>query len=290
MRILVTADLHYNIARSQEPARLLARRACAEGGDALVLVGDSAAAELDPLRQCLRLFADFPGRKFLVLGNHCLWCRSQEDSLHRYHRVLPQTAAEEGFHLLDESPAVVGDLALVGSVGWYDYSFRDLSLGIPEAFYRVKMAPGAAAYLGLHSDLLAEHRADITAEHLTMLWRWMDGVHVRLGISDEQFLALLAERLAAHLEQAAGLGGRIVAFLHHLPLAALVPPGRRPRTAFAAAFMGAARLGDVLARCEKVSHVFCGHSHWPAEATVGRINVVNVGSTYTQKELKVLDL
>jgi predicted phosphodiesterase len=181
MRILVTADLHYNIARSQEPARLLARQTCDEGGDALVLVGDSAAAELGPLRQCLRLFADFPGRKFLVLGNHSLWCRGPEDSLDRYHRVLPQTAAEEGFHLLDESPAVLGDLALVGSVGWYDYSFRDRSLGIPEAFY-------------------------------------------------------------------------------------------------------------LLAQCPKVSHVFCGHSHWPAEAKVGKMSVVNVGSTYTQKELKVLDL
>ena len=31
-------------------------------------------------------------------------------------------------------------------------------------------------------------------------------------------------------------------------------------------------------------------SHWPTEIFVGGINVVNVGSTYTDKKLKVLEL
>jgi len=33
-----------------------------------------------------------------------------------------------------------------------------------------------------------------------------------------------------------------------------------------------------------------GHSHWPTEIIVGGINVVNVGSTCTDKKLKVLEL
>ena len=66
MRILVTADLHYDIPRSREPARALAARACAAGGDAIVLVGDTAGPDLGPLAECLALLADFGGRKFLV--------------------------------------------------------------------------------------------------------------------------------------------------------------------------------------------------------------------------------
>ena len=120
MRILVTADLHFDIARSREPATRLAEEACASGGDVLVLVGDTAGANLEPMRQCLALFSRFQGRKLLVPGNHCLWCQGSEDSLQRYEHILPALAEEAGFSLLDHQPVVLGDVALVGSVGWYD--------------------------------------------------------------------------------------------------------------------------------------------------------------------------
>ena len=133
MRILVTADLHYDIRRSREPTEQLARQALATGGDCLVLVGDSAGRDLQPLRDCLRLFADFPDRKLFVPGNQCLWCNHDEDSLDRYERILPATVAGEGFAMLDHEPVVLGGVGLVGSVGWYDYSFRVKSLEIPLA-------------------------------------------------------------------------------------------------------------------------------------------------------------
>jgi hypothetical protein len=290
MRILVTADLHYDILRSRVPAREAAARACALGGDAIVLAGDTAGAELAPLRECLGLFAGFPGRRFMVVGNHCLWCRPAEDSLQRYHQTLPRVAAEHGFELLDHAPAVLGDVALVGSVGWYDYSFRDKSLGIPMAFYRAKIAPGAAACLGVHDDLLATYRGELTAAQMSLAARWMDGVHVRLGLSDEEFLDTLTRKLARHLAHAAPRASQIAAFLHHVPFAELVPRGRPARFAFAAAYMGARRLGDVLQRCGKVTHVYCGHSHWPASIRRGRMNVIGIGSTYTDKQLKLLEL
>jgi hypothetical protein len=124
---------------------MVARQACAASGDALVLVGDTAGADLQPLRECLGLFERFGGLRLLVPGNHCLWCRAGEDSLHRYERVLPAVAGEAGFAVLDHQPATCGAVGLVGSVGWYDYSFADESLGIPADFYRAKVAPGAAA-------------------------------------------------------------------------------------------------------------------------------------------------
>ena len=290
MRIIVTADLHYNIPRSRGPTRRLARRAGSMGGDALVLIGDSAGAELDPLRQCLRLFGEFGGRKFIVAGNHCLWCRDGESSLDRYEQVLPRVAAEEGFRLLDHEPAVLGDVGLVGSVGWYDYSFRDTSLGIPKAFYRAKVSPGTAAWLGEHDELLRTYCDVLTEEHMSLGVRWMDGLHVRLGLSDEEFLEMLAEKLARQLAAASTEAERIVVFLHHLPFADLVPRNRPPKFAFAAAYMGSERLGEVLRRFPKVTDVYCGHSHWPAERRIGGLHVVNIGSTYTHKQLKVLDI
>jgi predicted phosphohydrolase len=288
--IVVTADLHYNIPRSREPARRLAADACGSGGDALVLVGDTAGADTAPLRDGLRLFADFPGRKLLVPGNHCLWCRDGEDSLQRYERVLPEVAAEEGFALLDHEPVVLGDVGLVGSIGWYDYSFREESLGIPEPFYRAKVAPGAAEALPEHRQLVEAHRPQLDERQYALGARWMDGAHVRLPMSDEQFLARLCDTLERQMEHLARRAERIVAFVHHLPFRELVPRNRPDRFAFAAAFMGSERLGEVLLAQPKLTHVYCGHSHWPGRCRLGGVEVVNVGSTYRDKRLEILEL
>ncbi|MFW6133756.1 MAG: metallophosphoesterase [Planctomycetota bacterium] len=290
MRICITADLHYDIPRSGDGARRVADRACRTGGEALVLVGDTAGADTGPFRDALELFADFPGRRLLVAGNHCLWCRDDENSLDRYERILPAVADEAGFVVLDHAPQVIGEVGLVGSVGWYDYSLRDMSLGIPQPFYRAKVAPGAAARLGGHDELLEAHADELTQRHMAMGARWMDGANVRLGMSDEQFANLLARKLARQLDELAPRVERIVAFCHHLPFRELVPPDRPDRFAFAAAYMGAAALGEVLLSCPKVTHVYCGHSHWAGRRTIDGRTVVNIGSTYEQKNLEVLEL
>lgn len=290
MKILITADLHYNIARSRGPAEALASQALQAGGDVLVLVGDTAGADLTPLRQCLGLFAGFRGLKLLVPGNHCLWCRGEETSMERYERIVPEAAAQEGFVVLDHNPQALGRAGLVGSVGWYDYSFADAGLGLPEDFYRAKVSPGAAAYLGGHEQLLERHEATLTQQHYSMGVRWMDGVHVKLGMSDEEFVALLAKKLRSQIDELAPRVDRVLAFVHHLPFRDLVPKGRPARFAFAAAYMGADLLGQVLMENPKVSHVYCGHSHWEHRQRMGNVIVTNIGSTYVEKRLETLEI
>jgi len=82
MRIIVTSDLHYNVARSKEPTRAIAREICALGGDVLVLAGDSAAIDLAVLDEVFALFAPFKGAVLAVAGNHELWTIGAADSLH----------------------------------------------------------------------------------------------------------------------------------------------------------------------------------------------------------------
>jgi 3',5'-cyclic AMP phosphodiesterase CpdA len=289
MRILVTADLHFDNRRSLDPCRQLAREVLRAGGDVLVLAGDTAGPDLDVLGEALELFVGFPGHRLLVPGNHDLWTRPGESSLDRYESSLPARAAEHGFVLLDHAPQQLGRVGLVGSIGWYDYSFRDEQLDLPEPFYREKLSPAAARYFG-RDDLLDAHRGQLTDRAESFAARWMDGWRVELGMSDEAFLERLCNQLAAQLDDLAGRVDTILAFLHHLPFAQLVPPNRPPRFAFAAAYLGAEKLGQVLRNCPKVSHVFCGHSHWPGRIDIDGLTVVNVGSTYVEKRLEVLDL
>jgi predicted phosphohydrolase len=289
MRILITADLHYNIPRSREGVEDLARRVIETGGDALVLLGDTAGAQLEPMRQALRLFADFEGKKLMVPGNHCLWCRKGENSLHRYHHILPQVAREEGFEMLDHHPQLLSKTGLAGSIGWYDYSFRDPRLEVPVEFYREKLSPGAAAYMG-RDDLVEAHRDKLQPRHMALGVRWRDGQFVHLPMTDAQFVATLSERLREQLEFLSTRSDRIVVFLHHLPFADLVPEDRPDRFAFAAAYLGAEKFGQVLLEFPRISHVYCGHSHWPSRIRRGHMEVVNIGSTYVEKKLEILEL
>lgn len=289
LRILITSDLHYNIVRSQLPARRLARQAVRAGGDALVLVGDTAGVDLDVFAQALDLFEPFKGLKLMVPGNHCLWRSDGGSSMERYEQILPQLAQQHGFAMLDRQPVVLGDAGLVGSIGWYDYSFAQPSLGIPLEFYRQKVSPGAAAYMGM-DELVARHRHELTDELLSMGVRWTDGQYVNLGMSDEEFVALLAQRLSSQLDELSPRVSRIVAFLHHLPFRELVPEIGHRRVAFAAAYMGSPLLGEVLRRFPKISHVFCGHSHWHMQARIGHMEVVSIGSTYKEKHLEILEI
>ena len=289
LRLLITSDLHYNITRSQLPARRLARQVLRVGGDALVLVGDTAGIDLGVFRDALGLFDEFKGVKLLVPGNHCLWRNDGGSSLERYEHTLPDLARECGFTVLDAAPVTLGDVGLVGSIGWYDYTFAQASLGIPMEFYRLKVSPGAAAYMGM-DELVERHRPTLSEDVLSMGVRWTDGQYVRLGMSDEEFTARLADTLERQLAEVSPRVSQIVAFLHHLPFAQLVPEVRHRRVAFAAAYMGSGVFGQVLRQFHKITHVYCGHSHWHMQLRVDQMEVVSIGSTYKEKHLEILEI
>ena len=78
--------------------------------------------------------------------------------------------------------------------------------------------------------------------------------------------------------------------LVHERISDLLPKDRPRPFAFAAAFLGSDRIGQALLASRKLSHVFCGHSHWPGRCRVGPVEVVNLGCTYSEKHLEVLEL
>lgn len=287
MRLVITADLHYDVARSQEPTRRLAREISALDADALLILGDVGGRDPGIVGECLSLFDRFAGRKFFVAGNHDIWTHPGEDSLHRLEVQLPEICAAHGFHDLGAAPAVVGDVGLVGSMAWYDYGYRPSWLGVPLRFYEAKVGPGAAARLPelehLMDDDIPPSARDVTA-------RWMDGEHVRMDLCDVDLCHRLCDRLTEHLREVAPRVRTIVAGLHHVPFEEIVPRSPRPTWAFAGAFMGSAMFGRALQAEPKVHHVYCGHSHRGMGIRRNGLVCVNIGSTYKEKLHDVLDL
>ncbi len=279
MRLLVTADLHFNHAGSRPRAIELIEQINQTGGDVLLVVGDTAVADGDWLEQCLGRF-NFSGPKLIVAGNHELWTH-RADSTEIFRNELPRRAAALGWHWLEDAPFVSGDVAVAGTIGWYDYSYAVPDLGIPRRFYQHKISPGAAEYRGLHPELF-QPSADISNAARQIIARWNDGKFVKLHQSDEAFLEDRLQSLDRQLQSLAKVK-TIVAASHHVPMVELLPPVRGAQWDFARAYLGSARIGDLIKRHENVSHIFCGHSHWPATATIGSITAANIGSSYRHK-------
>ena len=288
MRLLATADLHYNHAKSRATADELIDRINrdAGGADALLVIGDAAVADGDALEQCLSRFT-FAGPKLFVPGNHELWTHGP-DSHRLFRHDLPRRVRDVGWRWLQTEPFVAGDVAVVGSLGWYDYSFAQASLGIPKRFYERKISPGVAERFEEYRDLL-EAADDVGPAAREVTARWNDGRFVRLHRSDGQFLDELLDELGAQLDAVRRVP-TVVAATHHLPFRELLPPARNAQWDFTKAYLGSRRLGELLLRHPNVRHALSGHSHFPARATVGHIDAVNVGAGYRWKTSVVLEL
>ena len=229
----------------------------------------------------------FSGPKLVVAGNHELWTRGA-DSHEVFTQCLPRRARALGWHWLEDDPFVRDGLAIVGSVGWYDYSFAPPTLGIPRRFFEHKISPGAAERLSEFTWLL-QPDDDIAPSAREVVARWNDGKFVKLGRSDETFLQERLDEMESKLTALAG-ASQIIAAVHHLPFRELLPPLRAGQWDFAKAFLGSGRIGELLLRFPNVCRVFCGHSHFPAEAQIGPIHAVNVGSGYRHKTFLQVDV
>src|SRR5262249_7185531 len=191
--VAVTADLHWGHRHGARPTLLLVEYLRSRPPDLLVLAGDLGSGA--HFEDCLRLFADLPCAKALVPGNHDLWVPRQaaHDSLAVYERLLPEACARHAFHYLDAGPLLLpqADLALVGSINWYDYSW--VLEGLRRHF------PGEEGRLRTKRFERGRHN---------------DAVYIRWPLDDVSFTARVVGAFARHLEEALARGSRGIVVAH----------------------------------------------------------------------------
>ncbi len=272
--IALTADLHWGHRRGADATRLLADYLQARPPDLLVLAGDVGTGAL--FGDCLQLFADLPCRKALVPGNHDLWVLPEgapHDSLAVYQEVLPAVAARHGFHYLDGGPLVLpeADLALVGSINWYDYSWA---------------LDGIRRYYPEEEERLQTKRFTRGKHN--------DGNFVRWELGDVAFTARVVSAFADHLRSALEQVGRAIVVTHHPPFYGLGFPRPGPPVFLDSflwdAFAGNRAMEEVLERhADRVAFAFCGHTHRQRENALRGIRGHNIGGDYHYKRLLWLE-
>lgn len=270
MRILITADLHYRPSQ-REIFAAFAGWVEAQQPDCLVVAGD-VGHPLRLFRRALQLFAGLDGPRLLLAGNHDLY-RGEMDSRTLWEQALPAATREEGFIWLEDEtirlPLAGGrTLAIVGTMGWYDYSAR-------------------APHLELDDDALRAAKRLVNHDADFIDWPWSDVAMARY----------LARRFADRLSRAAADPAvSQILVVTHVPIFEQAVPNH-PESEFWSlmrAYAGNFTLGEVVLDTPKVTHVVSGHihrtGHWTVPGRFGPIDARLVGSQKGEPRAVVLDL
>lgn len=264
MKICITADLHYGMYKTPELIRKMAVKVMDINPDVFAIAGDISQSGDQYFAECLMQFKQFNGKKICVAGNHDIWTKTGNSKM-LYESTLPQLAAISGFHYLDQKYLIYNDVAFVGNMAWYDYSFREPGQ-FPATWYLHKEWPEKAIYY--------------------------DRDYVHLGISDDEFTQILLMRLKQQLEylQQSKDVKKIICIFHHIPVKQLLRSRKDKISRFLNAFAGSTLFGELIKRYAKVKYVYCGHTHKAKKFNDGQIKWINIGSDYLKPEMITLSI
>jgi hypothetical protein len=148
MRIAVFSDIHADINTAREDPDFTPKLVAYLNGmelDMLLVVGDISGSfpgiqaffyDLQAVDSKYRLFCP---------GNHDIWVNqaSFDGSLAKYYELLPELSQHFNWHYLPQNPLIIDGIGFVGTIGWYDYSTRNLQFDdqINEESYQQKINP-----------------------------------------------------------------------------------------------------------------------------------------------------
>lgn len=250
MLIASVSDLHTDFPENRDAVVKLATEIHRGGAHIVVVAGDISHRK-DRIDRALRAFSEVADIVAYVPGNHDLWFnvlnapkRTDLNTWHRYRTELLEVSEAAGAHYLPAAPLCVNGVAIVGSCGWYDYSFSTpalLKAVDPETLAKKKWG-------GL---------------------RWSDARFIAFRnvkgdlMSDAEVTEQMALELRAHLERTDQDPSvrHVIAVTHHQPYYETVNRTGHMAWEFFNAYMGSTRLGAAIDDAKKVRVAVYGHTH-----------------------------
>jgi len=231
--------------------------------DVFVIAGD-ISDRLDVLSDSLSQLKVDSCTNLYVAGNHDIWFEDGKSpsSLEKYSKHMNEICSTNGFIHLPNQHFISGNIAFVGSIGWYDYSFRRVELEIPMEHYEQKEHQGAV---------------------------WYDLFKIDWGYSDIEVTDLFNRKLEYDLSTLPESITKVVYVSHHLPFRELTIYKDRLPWDFHSAFMGAQSTSRILEKDGRVVLSISGHSHIRNITSIGEITALSVPLGYGRPSLDKLD-
>ncbi|MEQ8953917.1 MAG: metallophosphoesterase family protein [Gammaproteobacteria bacterium] len=128
MRVFAVSDIHADYSENLQWISSLDRSAYQD--DVLILAGD-VSDDMATLSRVLSVTSETFAQVLFVPGNHELWVQREDFdcSLEKFAAVMELCRNQR----VTTEPVVLGGIAFIPLLGWYDYSFavpgRELRLG-----------------------------------------------------------------------------------------------------------------------------------------------------------------
>ena len=236
MRVAAISDIHVRSDGSDEKLILEIHERVKElNPDVFVIAGDISASVTILADSLSKLHVD-DCINLYVAGNHDIWFEQDKglSSLEKYSHTIGDVCKKHGWLHLPDQPYIMESTVFIGSLGWYDYSFRRADLQIPEEAYEEKQFEDAV---------------------------WYDVFNVDWYLTDKEATNLFNRKIEYDLSVLSDKVERIVFVSHHLPFKELTVYKQRLPWDFFSAYMGAISTGKILLDDNRVILSISGHSH-----------------------------
>ncbi len=282
MKIAYTSDIHVDMSEANHGLiDALIDRLVSVKPDVFIIAGDISQS-LEKIAETLDRFSKAPGRKMLVPGNHDIWIDSKSrlrqgiDSTVKYENLIPAVCSEFGFEFLPAGPITIGDIGFAGTMGWYDYSFRnrDFDETVSRALYSEGM-----------------YERCFWNDKRFVWWLRNPGrkiIHLRdrgLCRLDAEVNRSMTATLKTHLDQLVENKVReIVVVTHMVPFKGLVNYKRELPADFFTAYLGSEGLEKTIRACPLITHSIFGHSHTTHDVRLNGVRVMASPVGYLSKD------
>lgn len=224
MNIGFISDLHIDTNKQYVPDILNTfTKVCKQLNlDLVVIAGDISSSAADTIKFVNKVNQRNDLKVFFVPGNHDIY--SKKDSFAKYKLL-----SDSQFCIVDK-PIFVGEqYAILGDLGWYDYTLSPLSLS-NEQFEQ-------KTYGGIYTS---------------------DKTYINVGMTDPDFTQYFLDKIEKQLQ---GVQNKKTIFVSHmLPFKELVILKSDNCWNYFSGFMGSSKIGELLKKYN-VELSICGHTH-----------------------------
>jgi putative phosphoesterase len=242
MRIGILSDIHVdiNFTGRDTVTPAMCETVRKQSLDMLIVAGDVAGDYTLALESLEEIEAVSGVPCLYVPGNHDIWVEHHpEKTSHEIYNLLKAYP-----HNLAGSPFEIGDdWAVIGDLGWYDFSFGDEKYS-REDFQRMKY----------------EERV------------WQDSIMALWDRSTLEMHDFFLNKLEAQLKEYQDRN--VIVVTHVLPIKDFTVQPPTPMWEYLNAFLGSSAYGDLILRYPNVRYSISGHVHYRKRRQIGNTEFI----------------